>query len=166
MPALLFSKRSQIAQSVIFIQCLMILTISMCFRCKGWQQQFPGPVGLHQWYHRSDGTRVKGTQLSGIPALLWGTAVMWWDDLTWCCFQHMPVRLLSPRLRVGGGKKRERLLSILTLFYMRAATDVSFEFRLSVENWHLSYIYERYTLILKLLFSALIELNSHFYLFF
>lgn len=145
MPALLFSKSSQIAQSVIFIQCLMILTISMCFRCKGWRQQLPGPVGVHQRYHRSDSTRVKGTQLSGIPSLLRGTAVMWWVQvfspyicLTWCCFQHMPVRLLSPPLRVGGGKERERLLSILTLFYMRAATDVSFEFRLSVENWHLS----------------------------
>lgn len=130
MPAQLFSKSSQIVQSVVFIQCLMILTI-MCFRCKGWRQQLPGPVGVHQWYHRSDGTRVKGTQLSGIPALLWGTAIMWWVQVfspyicLSCCFQHMPVRLLSPPLRVAGGKERERLVSILTLFYMRAATDVS-----------------------------------------
>ena len=47
------------------------------FRCKRGKQQLPGPVGVCQRYHRSDSTRVKGTQLSGIPALLRGNAVMW-----------------------------------------------------------------------------------------
>ena len=46
------------------------------FRCEGAQRQLPGPVGVRQWHHRSNSTRVKGTQLSGILALLWGNAVM------------------------------------------------------------------------------------------
>lgn len=110
--------------------------VCVCFRCEGCRQQLPGPVGVHQWYHRSDGTGVKGTQLSGIPALLRGNAVMWLANLFFqrsprdlCfalyCFWYMPVLLLLLYLWVGGGKKRERLHCTLTCLTLRGKIRTS-----------------------------------------
>lgn len=49
---------------------------SHVFRCKGGRRQLPGPVGVRQRHHRSDCTRVQSSQLSGVPALLRGNAVI------------------------------------------------------------------------------------------
>lgn len=116
--------------------CPMILTMCMCvcFRCEGRQQQLPGPVGLHQWYHRSDGTRVQGTQLSGIPALLWGNAVMWPEVICtrylfcFVLFLVQSVQLLL--LCLWKREKRERLYTHFS--YMRGMTLVSFAHKFSI----------------------------------
>lgn len=87
--------------SMTFLPCVVKWIDPFCFRCTGRRQQLPEPVGVHQWHHRSDGTRVKGTQLSGIPALLRGAALVWRAAptprgirLTHRCFGHVPVRSL------------------------------------------------------------------------
>lgn len=83
----------------------------LCFRCAGRQQQHPEPVGVRQWHHRSDGTRVKGTQLSGLPALLRGAPLVWRAEatphsirLTRRCFGHVPCTLSG---HAEGEKKRK-----------------------------------------------------------
>lgn len=56
------------------------------FRCEGRQLQLPGPVGVRQWYHCADSTRVQSTQLSGLPALLRGNTVKWRLRHVCCAF--------------------------------------------------------------------------------
>lgn len=121
------------AQAVTSLPCVVKLTDALCFRCAGRRQQLPEPVGVHQWHHRADGTGVKGTQLSGLPALLRGAALVWRAEatphgirLTCRCFGpvHVPVHSLWARRRRKEGK---RLVSTSTWCYLSSVTDVSSE---------------------------------------
>ena len=137
----------------------------MCFRCEGCQRQLPGTVGVHQRYHCSDGTRVKGTQLSGIPALLRENAVTcerkyFFPGSLFSFVLFLVLACMTP-LTVSVSRWREvkgNTPLYIHLFYMRGITFVSFAYKVSVKIGTCEYL--RYTKdkhqILKLLFSALI----------
>lgn len=139
----------------------------VCFRCKGCQRQLPGPVGIHQWHHGSDGTRVKGTQLSGILALLWGSAVMllmveFCLDLCFIsyCFWHMPVLLLLLYLWVGGGKKGKDFTVLYSLVLHKRSDQHIFWIQTLSQNWHLSFM--RIIICLQKIFIQVSCFNNPF----
>lgn len=107
------------------------------FRCEGGQRQLPGSVGVCQRYYCSDSTGVKGTQLSGISALLRGNAVVWPAKIIFfktCfplyCFLMQPVQLFLLIRECMERRKRERPHCTLTIH--------------TCEEWPLCHVHENY----------------------